>query len=107
MLQLLLAFTLSLPGGAPSASADAWLAPDKAKHFLMSAFVQGVGYGVLRTGGADHTPALAGATAGTMAVGVGREMWDRRAGRAFSTRDLAWDAAGAAAAAALLNQTVR
>lgn len=109
MLQLLLAFSLQLPGGAPAVdpARDAWLAPDKVKHFLVSAFIQGVGYGALRTTGMPHGAALAAATAGTVAVGVARELHDRRTKGAFSARDLAWDVAGAAAASALLNQTVR
>lgn len=108
MLQLLLAFSLQLPGGAPSrAPADAWLAPDKAKHFFVSAFAQSIGYSVLRTAGLQHSSSLAGASVGTLALGVGREVHDRRVGRVFSPRDLVWDAAGAGAATLLLNQTVR
>jgi len=43
-----------------------------------------------------------------MAVGVGREIHDKRTpGNIFSVRDLTWDAVGATAGAVLLAQTRR
>jgi uncharacterized protein YfiM (DUF2279 family) len=50
--------------------------------------------------------ALAGATAATAAVGVSKELWDRRHGGDFEVGDLVWDALGAGAASALLVRTV-
>jgi hypothetical protein len=38
---------------------------------------------------------------------VAKEVHDRRAGGRFSVRDLAWDAAGIAAASAMLSHTAR
>ena len=101
---LLLVFTL---GGAPEHSRDGWFGPDKLQHFFMSAFVQSLGYGVLRRAGADNSPAIAGASAVTAIVGVGKELRDRRTKGDFSARDLAWDAAGAGSASLLLVRTVR
>ncbi len=86
---------------------DSWFGADKAKHFFVSAFVESVSYASLRTAHVRHGAALAGATAFTGAVGVGKEIVDQRAGRGFSARDLAWDAAGMGSAAMLLSRTRR
>ena len=101
---LLLVFTL---GRAPEHSRDAWFGPDKLQHFFTSAFVQSLGYGVLRRAGADQGPAITGASIATAIVGVGKEVHDRRTKGEFSVRDLAWDAAGAGSASLLLVRTVK
>jgi putative lipoprotein len=101
---LLLVFTL---GRAPQHSGDSWFGPDKLQHFFTSAFVQSLGYGVLRRAGAENSPAIAGASVVTAIVGVGKEVRDRRTKGDFSVRDLAWDAAGAGSASVLLVRTVR
>ena len=93
---------------APSAlPSDRWFAPDKVQHFLSAAFVQSVSYGALRTTGLSHGTSLAGATFTTVVVGVGKETHDLRTRGEFSVRDLAWDAAGGAAATVLLVRTQR
>ena len=101
---LLLVFTL---GRAPEHSRDTWFGPDKLQHFFTSAFVQSLGYGVLRRAGADQGPAITGASIATAIVGVGKEVRDRRTQGEFSVRDLAWDAAGAGSASLLLVRTVK
>jgi len=101
---LVLVFTL---GRAPEHARDGWFGPDKLQHFFTSAFVQSVGYGVLRRAGADNGPAIAGASVVTAVVGVGKEAVDRRTKGDFSVRDLVWDAAGAGSASVLLVRTVR
>ena len=101
---LLLVFTL---GRTPEHSRDAWFGPDKLQHFFTSAFVQSLGYGVLRRAGADRGPAITGASIATAIVGVGKEVRDRRTKGEFSVRDLAWDAAGAGSASLLLVRTVK
>lgn len=78
---------------------------DKVKHFFLSAFMQSVAFSVARTAGMDRPEAQAIAAASTMSIGLLKELNDRRVGRSFSTADLAWDAAGALAAAAILNGT--
>lgn len=80
---------------------------DKVKHFFLSAFVQSASYSVLRIGGVEHDRALVGASAATLAVGIGKEVRDSRAGGRFDFRDLAWDLAGGAAAAVLLEHSRR
>lgn len=91
----------------PTAPPDRWLGDDKLKHFFTSAFVQSMSYGALRTSGLEHGTALAGASAATAAVGVGKELRDLRVRGEFSVRDLAWDAAGAGAVTVLLVRTHR
>jgi uncharacterized protein YfiM (DUF2279 family) len=103
---ILLVFTLSTgPGEHPRG--DRWFGPDKLQHFFTSAFVQSTTYGGLRRAGVEPGAAIAGASAVTAAVGVGKEVYDSRAKGEFSVRDLAWDAAGAGSASVLLVRTVR
>ena len=86
---------------------DRWFGPDKLQHFFMSAFVQSATYGGLRRAGAEHGPALTGASVVTAIAGVGKELHDRQVKGEFSVRDLVWDAAGAGSASILLVRTVR
>ena len=102
-----LILVFSLHGAPASAPADGWFGQDKARHFFLSAFVQSVGYGSLRGAGVPHCEALAGASAATAAVGVGKELRDRRVTGTFSARDLVWDAAGAGSMTLLLARTAR
>lgn len=78
---------------------------DKVKHFFMSAFVQSLSFSVSRAAGLDRSDAQLVAGISTMSVGLLKELDDRRSGRSFSAADLAWDAAGALAAGAILNGT--
>jgi uncharacterized protein YfiM (DUF2279 family) len=103
MRRMWLVFSLS-PLASPG---DHWFAGDKLQHFFSSAFVQSMGYGVLRRAGVQHGAALAGASVTTAAVGVGKELMDRHTKDDFSFRDLTWDAAGAGAATVLLVRTRR
>jgi len=101
MRSLVLALSLWAPVGG---GGDSWLSADKLKHFFISAFVQSVSCSALRTARVSHDGALAGASAVTLVVGVGKEVWDDRSGESFGVRDLAWDAAGAGAATVLLSR---
>ena len=78
---------------------------DKVKHFFMSAFVQTVAFSLARTAQLDRPDAQMIAGISTLSIGLVKELNDRRVGRSFSAADLAWDAAGALAAAAILNGT--
>lgn len=101
-MEVILAFALSLH--APPRFA---IAPDKVKHFFLSAFVQSASYSALRLSGVEHDGALVTASAATVAVGIGKEVHDARSGGRFSAGDLAWDLLGAGAAAAVLEQSHR
>jgi uncharacterized protein YfiM (DUF2279 family) len=100
-LTLLLALTLQGP------PVDRWFSADKIKHFFMGAFVQSVTYSALRATRIDHRSSLLGATAGSVAISVGKEMADARRTGLFSRRDLVWDAAGVGASTLLLTRTER
>jgi putative lipoprotein len=89
--------------GAPPR--DGWFGTDKVKHFFMSAFVQSATFSAARAAGASGRAAQATGALATTVVGIGREVHDRRRGRIFSVKDLAWDAAGGVAAASLLRRT--
>lgn len=100
------AFALALPFGGPPqhAPADSWFARDKLNHFVVSFVTQGVGHAVLRERGLEYREAAWTAGAFTAALGLSKEAWDVRRGRAFSWKDLAADAAGAGTAAVVIRQ---
>lgn len=91
---------LSAPPGA-----DRWFGADKLKHFLMSALVQSTAFSAARSAGIKRPSAQIVGGVSTVGVGLWKETHDRRNGKPFSVRDLLWDGAGAASAAALLNGT--
>jgi uncharacterized protein YfiM (DUF2279 family) len=107
LLSLCLAVNL-VYGQAAVVHQDSWFGADKIKHFFMSAFIESVAYSALQAARVNHRAAFGGAIGVTMAVGVGREIHDKRTpGNIFSVRDLTWDAVGATAGAVLLAQTRR
>lgn len=78
---------------------------DKVKHFFLSAFIHSTVYAAARAAKIEKAPAQLAAGATTMAIGVLKEVHDRRTTGVFSRQDLAWDAFGSLTAAALLNGT--
>ena len=82
---------------------DRWLAVDKVQHFAMSYGAAMFGYGILRGADVEHEDAQTAALAGSLALGIGKELFDRSRGGAFSLKDLAWDALGTVAAWGLLS----
>lgn len=78
---------------------------DKMKHFFVSAFVHSVSYSIARAAGADRSSAQLAGGISALSVGLLKEVRDARVGSGFSLQDLVFDAAGALAAAALLNGT--
>lgn len=93
--------------GAPPERApdgDRWFAPDKAKHFAVSALVQGVSHGIVRGTGNDYRTASSVAAVSTLSVGIGKELWDRSRGRYFSWKDITADVAGGASGAVIARQ---
>lgn len=86
---------------------DGWFGADKMKHFFMSAFIQSMAYSSARAAGASHDGAFVSATAATVGLGIGREIYDGRVKKAFSYKDLVWDGAGLAAGIVLVNKAQR
>lgn len=86
---------------------DTFLGPDKVKHFLISAFLESVGFSGMQVVGANRSVSLAAATTVTASLGIARELHDRRTKGLFSIGDLTWDALGTSAAILLLSHTQR
>ena len=109
MRALFLVFALhgggSSRSGGEHPAGDRWFAADKAKHFFMAAFVQSVSFSAIRAAGVSRGGSLAGASAATAAVSIGKELYDRRSGGTASWKDLTWDAAGLLVASTMLHQT--
>jgi len=82
-----------------------WIGADKIKHFLMSVMIQSVSFSAARTAGLGKPASQIAGGVSVAAFGLWKEIHDRRAKKPFSVEDLAWDAAGAVTAAALLNGT--
>ena len=95
----------SLHFGDDHASGDRWLSSDKAKHFFTAALVQSASFGGLRAAGLTRSRSIAGATAFTAGISVGKELFDRHSGGEFSLKDLSWDAAGIGSMTVLLGRT--
>jgi uncharacterized protein YfiM (DUF2279 family) len=74
---------------------DAWIAEDKLQHFGMSFAATAFAYAGARSM-IEPDPALVVAGSAALLAGVAKEIHDVRAGRGFSLKDLAWDAAGVA-----------
>jgi uncharacterized protein YfiM (DUF2279 family) len=91
---LLMALQLTLPP---------FFGADKVKHFLLSFLVQSTGYSAARAAGLNRGASQSVGAAGVATVGLLKEIQDKRNGKPFSVGDLAVDAAGGVAAAALLN----
>ncbi len=84
-----------LPTAPAATPVDGWIAEDKLRHFALSF----AGTDMVFAGasvGADRDTALYTAATTALALGLAKEVLDRRAGRHFCLKDLAWDAAGVA-----------
>ena len=103
---LLIAAVVSPRSAGAQVPLDHWLGADKVKHFFTSALIQSLAYSVTQvTTKAPRSSLLLSASVATAAVGIGKEVHDRRSYGHFSVRDLAWDAAGAATASVMLSRT--
>jgi uncharacterized protein YfiM (DUF2279 family) len=106
-MNLTLVFLL-FSGGPPHRANDPWFGRDKFLHAAASAVVQGAAYSLFRRD-ARYTVAVQRASLVTVAVGVGKELYDRRhpAKHTASWRDLAWDGVGGTAATVIARQADR
>ena len=84
---------------------DRWFGADKVKHLFVSAFVQSAAFSAARAANLSVSNAHVAAGVVTGAIGIGREVHDKRLGKPFSLKDLTWDAAGGVGAALVLNKT--
>lgn len=100
-----LALAFALTWGAPNQ--DRWFGPDKWKHFAAAAVIQSVSYAAFRGQDTTRPVALWRATAVTSTISLGKEVFDRKQGRDFSAKVLAWDAAGAGTATVAIIQATR
>jgi len=78
---------------------DLWFAKDKADHFLVSAFLTGCAYYVMRSGNSHSEPAGKNLAVGfSISLGLLKEIYDGFGGRGTpSFKDLAADIAGTSA----------
>ena len=88
----------------PRQAQDAWVAPDKLRHFAGAYAVTAFTHAVVRSVTDDDGATLALAAAAGVAASIGKEWLDARRGGAASLRDLVWDAAGIAAALLLMRE---
>lgn len=86
---------------------DTFLGPDKVKHFMMSAFIEAIGFSSLQAAGASRRVSLGAATTVTLGIGIAREIHDRRTKGLFSIGDLTWDTLGTAAALLVISHSQR
>lgn len=106
MRQLLaLSLGLNLIFAQSAVAGDSWFGIDKLKHFFLSAFATSVSFSALQAAGASKNTAMAGAIGASAALGISRELYNLRTTKAFSVKDLTWDAIGTGTAAAVLSQT--
>lgn len=99
-------FQFGAPPGRVS-EGDCWFGSDKAKHFAVSALVQGVSHGLVRSTGSDYRTASGLAAVSTLSTGVGKELWDRSRGGYFSWKDVTADIAGGVSGAMVMRQVDR
>jgi uncharacterized protein YfiM (DUF2279 family) len=93
------------PASAQHKKVDPWLGADKVKHFLMAGFVESVTFAGLEAVGANRSTARVAGLSTAAIISVAREVHDRKVGKGFSVKDLAWDGLGIAAALLVINKT--
>lgn len=99
-----LSLGLNLLFAQAAVAKDSWFGVDKIKHFFLSAFVTSVSFSAIQAAGANKKTAMTGALGVSLAVGVTREIYNKRTTKLFSVKDLTWDAVGTTAAAVVLNK---
>lgn len=97
----------SRPDSVTARPSDTFLGADKVKHFMMSAFIEAIGFNSLQAANVDRGASLGAATALTLGIGVARELHDGRTKGLFSLGDLTWDTLGTAAALLIFSHSQR
>ena len=73
---------------------DRWFARDKAKHFAASAIIQLAASFAFRSAPARQSVAIVRASAVTLSIGAGKQLWDRSGHGDASWKDFTWDGIG-------------
>lgn len=108
LVALMLLVPCALPAQQKGAKVpDPVFGADKVQHFFVSMFLQSFTYSALRATKASHQSSLAGATATSALLGIGKEVRDRRSVGLFSVKDLVWDAGGIGASTLLIRHSRR
>jgi len=104
------AFSAGITSPADTAQArvpDTFLGYDKVKHFMMSAFIEAIGFNALQAANVDRRASLGAATAVTLGIGIARELHDHKTKGLFSLGDLTWDTLGTSAALLVFSHSQR
>ncbi len=88
----------------PQSARDAWVAPDKFRHFFAAYSATSFGYATLRSTGVAHGDGLVLGVLGAVAASALKEIADARRGGRASAKDLAWDLLGIGAAVLVLEK---
>lgn len=96
-------FAASLLAASAPPPPDPWFAEDKLKHFVASFVVSSLSVSGARLAGFDRPTSIRVGLGIGAGVGVLKEIRDVRVEGAFSYRDILWDIAGIAAAAAVVD----
>jgi uncharacterized protein YfiM (DUF2279 family) len=103
---LVLCLCFSLGAGPGPAPRDPWFAEDKLMHFAASFAATTLAASAARSAGLSRGGSTIAGAIAAGGVWLWKEIDDQRQPDGFfSTRDLVWDAAGIAAAAAVLQRT--
>ena len=84
-----------------TADGDRWFARDKAKHVAASAIIQLAAFFAFRSAPARQSVAIVRASAVTLSIGAGKELWDRSGHGDASWKDFTWDGIGILAGSGL------
>lgn len=101
-----LCMAMGVGRGPQQPEPDRFFGEDKLKHFFTSFVVTSLASSGARLAGLeDDTALMVGAGTG-VAVGIGKEFWDRgKPNETASLLDLGWDLGGVAAATVVVAQT--
>lgn len=84
-----------------AAQSDPWLGQDKALHFSTCLMLAGDGYATAAVVSKRDSHRLLAGFGFAVAVGAGKEVYDKAGGGDASMRDFTWDLVGGAAGAAI------
>lgn len=88
------AMVAAMSAAEPEPAPPAWPGEDRFRHVAMSWAVTSFTFAAARAAQSDNDTALAIALPVSAAVGIGKELVDRRDGGAFSAGDLVADVVG-------------